>query len=54
MALNRRGKKMILIIKGVMLFILTALILLFGVGAVIIDYEKTIVEKREKLNGTVN
>lgn len=45
---------MILIIKGVMLFILTALILLFGVGAVIINYEKTIVEKREKLNGTVN
>lgn len=45
---------MILIIKGVMSFILVALILLFGVGAVIINYEKTIVEKRKKLNGAVN
>lgn len=54
MALNRRGKKMILIIKGIISFILAALILLFGVGATIINYEKTIVEKREKLNGAVN
>lgn len=54
MGLNRRGKKMILIIKGVTLFIMVALILLFGVGAAIINYEKTIVEKREKLNGAVN
>lgn len=45
---------MILIIKGVMAFILVALILLFGVGAIIINYERTIVEKREKLHGAVN
>ncbi|MBQ9206125.1 MAG: hypothetical protein IJ158_05370 [Treponema sp.] len=45
---------MILIIKGIISFILAALILLFGVGATIINYEKTIVEKREKLNGAVN
>ena len=39
---------MILIIKGVMLFIMVALILLFGVGATIINYERTIVEKMGK------
>lgn len=48
MALNRRGKKMILIIKGVISFTLVALSLLFAVGAVIINYEKTIVKKKEK------
>ena len=36
-----------LIIKEVMSFILVAFILLFGVGAAIINYEKTILEKRK-------
>ncbi len=41
MALSRRGKKMILIIKGIVTVVVILFILLFAIGSTLINYERT-------------
>lgn len=41
MALNRRGKKMIVIIKGIVTVVVILFSCLFAVGSILINYERT-------------
>ena len=41
MELNRRGKKMIVIIKGIVTVVVILFICLFAIGSTLINYERT-------------